>query len=162
MVNRVQRIGPNVFFSFETRISLLIQMGAFLAHHLHGYTRPVICPGGRERHPPTGEIISESRKTGRVSLCLSTCMLAVCRSSPSQKILPAACVWRPVAGAVRALAAALVLGAFLVLDEGVDRLARRAPDEDEEMCCLFALRARSSSFMSSSESESTVIAVVSR
>ena len=100
-------------------------------------------------------------------------MFAVCRSSPSQKtarVWVDPCPLELEAAAGRALAAAaalvLALGTFLeVLDE--DGLARRAPArDDEEMCCLFALRERSSTATSSSlsfsESESTTVAVVSR
>lgn len=57
----------------------------------------------------TGEIISVSRKTGRLSFCGSTCLFAVCRSSPFQKMF---CVLEllllPATGRALAEAAAVV------------------------------------------------------
>ena len=97
----------------------------------------------------TGERISPSLNNGRLSLDGITCLLAVCRSSPSQKI----------SGPCLAAAAAGLLA--LLLDEAVAAvldeveacvLARRgAAEEDEEMRCLFAPRVCS---CSSSESSS--------
>lgn len=110
----------------------------------------------------TGEMMSESRKTGRLSFCGSTWALAVCRSSPSQKTFcalepePLLALALPPGRALAAAAAAadeLLLFAAAVEELEACVLAERAPvREDEEMRCLFAPRVCSPSSEDSSRS----------